>query len=237
MKYNELVRPSGIGRKQVAFATSVVPSELSAAESLLNNQEQTAPYIDAAVSVGAFGEAAAYSAATAAQNEVANFCFQSDRVTDFAFVTGPARFQFGRSIVTNPYITYDPRTQLFSARKPGWYFVTFFVYFTGINANVDWSCALTPETTAIQSGVDEVHATTMDFNNVSKHCHLTGTGLFNVPAQINGDLSQGERRFSITISTTHAGLNTFTNSNTKVDLKIIYLGALPMSQRALLGAV
>lgn len=237
MKYNELVRPSGIGRKQVAFATSVVPSELSAAESLLNNQEQTTPYIDAAVSVGAFGEAAAYSAATAAQNEVANFCFQSDRVVDFAFVTGPARFQFGRSIVTNPYITYDPRTQLFSCRKPGWYFVTFFVYFTGINANVDWSCALTPETTAIQSGVDEVHATTMDFNNVSKHCHLTGTGLFNVPAQINGDLSQGERRFSITISTTHTGLNTFTNSNTKVDLKIIYLGALPMSQRALLGAV
>lgn len=237
MKYNELVRPSGIGRKQVAFATSVVPSELSAAESLLNTQEQTAPYIDAAVSVGAFGEAAAYSAATAAQNEVANFCFQSDRVTDFAFVTGPARFQFGRSIVTNPYITYDTRTQLFSCRKPGWYLVTFFVYFTGINANVDWSCALTPETTAIQSGVDEIHATTMDFNNVSKHCHLTGTGLFNVPAQINGDLSQGERRFSITISTTHAGLNTFTNANTKVDLKIIYLGALPMSQRALLGAV
>lgn len=235
MKYNELVRPSGIGRKQVAFATSVVPSELSAAESLLNTQEQTAPYIDAAVSVGAFGEAAAYSAATAAQNEVANFCFQSDRVTDFAFVTGPARFQFGRSIVTNPYITYDPRTQLFSCRKPGWYFITFFVYFTGINANVDWSCALTPEITAIQSNLEEVHATTMDFNNVSKHCHLTGTGLFNVPAQINADWSQGERRFSITISTTHTGLNTFTNLNTKVDLKIIYLGALPMSQRAIIN--
>lgn len=237
MKYNELIRPAGVGRKQLAFNTSVVPSVLTAAETALDEAENVTPYIDTAVSVSGLTEAAAYSAATAAQNEVANFCFQSDRVTDFAFVTGPARFQFGRSIVTNPYITYDPRTQYFSCRKPGFYFVTFFVYFTGINANVDWYCALTPETTAINATQSEIHATTMDYNNVSKHCHLTGTALFNVPAQIDGDLSQGERRFGITIGTTHAGLNVFTNSNTKVDLKIIYLGALPMSQRALTTAV
>jgi hypothetical protein len=237
MKYNELIRPAGVGRKQVAFQTSTVPSVLSAAETLLNEEQTNVPNINTAVSIGAFSESAAYSAATAAQNEVSNFCFQSDRVTDFAFVGGPARFQFGRSIVTNPLITYDPRSQFFSCRKPGWYFVTFFVYFTGINANVDWSCALTPETTAIGSGVDEIHATTMDFNNVAKHCHLSGSALFNVPAQIDGDLSQGERRFAISITTTHTGLNVFTNSNTKVDCKIIYLGALPMSQRALTSAV
>lgn len=235
MKYNEFIRPAGIGRKQVAFNTDYTPSPLFEAEKALNDAENTNPYIDAAVSVSGLSEAAAYSAATAAQKEVENFCFQSDSVTEFAFVGGPARFQFGRVIVSNPYITYDPRTQFITCRKPGWYFVTFFVYFTGVNANVDWSCALTPETTAIRFNLEEVHATTMDFNNVSKHCHLTGTGLFNVPAQINADWSQGERRFAITLTTTHMGLNTFTNLNTKVDFKVIYLGALPMSQRAIIN--
>lgn len=236
MKFNELVRPAGIGRKQVAFSTSNVPSPLFEAETALNNAENENPYIDAAVSVSALSEAAAYSAATASQNDVQNFCFQMDTVTEFAFV-GNARFQFGRQTVSNPYITYDPRTQFFSCRKPGWYFVTFFVYFNGINANVDWGCALVPESTAISSATNEIYPQTMDYDNVSKHCHLTGSALFNVPSQVDGEFSQGERRFGININTTHTGLNVFSNANTKLDFKIIYLGALPISQRAIISAV
>lgn len=237
MKYNELIRPAGVGRKQLAFNTGNVPSPLFEAETALNDAENVAPYIDAAVSVSGLSEAAAYSAATATQKAVENFCFQSDQVQEFAFVGAPARFQFGRQIITNPFISYDPRTQYFTCRKPGFYLVTFFVYFNGINANVDWYCALTPETNGINAVQSEIYAQTMDYDNVSKHCHLTGSALFNVPAQIDGTTSQGERRFSITIGTTHTGLNTFTNGNTKVDLKIIYLGALTMSERAIFTAV
>lgn len=230
MKFNELVRPAGIGRKQVAFSTSNVPSPLFEAETALNSAENTNPYIDASVSVSAFAEVAAYSAAIATQNDVQNFVFEMDTLTDFAFVGVPARFQFNRQIITNPYITYDPRTQFFTCRKPGFYLVKMFVNYTGVNGNYDWYISLVPESNQVSNYTFERVAEYMDYHNVYKHCQLNGTALFNVPTQTDGG-RQGERRFSINIGTSHTGLNTFTNSNTKLSLQIIYLGALAMSER------
>ena len=39
MKYNELIRPAGVGRKQLAFNTGNVPSPLFEAETALNDAE------------------------------------------------------------------------------------------------------------------------------------------------------------------------------------------------------
>lgn len=231
MKYNELIRPAGVGRKQIAFSTNNIPSPLFEAETALNDAENTTPYIDAAVSVSGLSEAAAYSAATATQKAVENFVFEMDTLTDFAFVGAPARFQFGRQIITNPYITYDPRTQFFTCRKPGFYLVKMFVNYTGVNGNHDWYISMVPESNQVSFNTFEMVASYMDFHNVYKHCQLNGTAIFNVPTQVNRGF-QGERRFSINIGTSHTGLNVLTNANTKLDLQIIYLGALTMSERA-----
>lgn len=231
MKYNELIRPAGVGRKQLAFNTGNVPSPLFEAETALNDAENVVPYIDAAVSVSGLSEAAAYSAATATQKAVENFVFEIDTLTDFAFVGVPARFQFGRQIITNPYITYDPRTQYFTCRKPGFYLVKMFVNYTGVNGNYDWYVSMVTESNQVSTNTFERVAAFMDFHNVYKHCQLNGTAIFNVPTQTDGGF-QGERRFSINIGTSHTGLNVLTNANTKLDLQIIYLGALTMSERA-----
>lgn len=230
MRYNELIRPGGIGRKQVAFNTSVTPSELSAAEDVINNQTDTATIDDTIVGMSAIGEVAAYSAATATQNEVQNFCYELDSLKDFAFVGAAVPFQFDREIIKNPFISYDPRSQFFTLRKPGWYWVKMFVHFTGINGNYDWWLSLYPETANLSATVGELFPEYMAFNNVYKHCNLNGTALINIPQQIDGGVD-ARNRFGIKIGTTHTGLNTFTTANTKVGLQIIYLGALPISTR------
>jgi hypothetical protein len=236
MKRNELVRPAGIGRKQVAFSTSVTPSPLSQAVDDLNTLELTAQSLDTVTGVTGFAESAAYSAATATQNAVQNFPFEVTGIREFWFV-GSANIQwnFNTYTIVNPYIFYDPRLQEFTLRKPGWYYIKCMLFTTATNANVDWWVSLiTP--TALTAGLSERHAQYMDYTNAYKHCHLNGSALLNVPTQ-NGQWPQGERKFSLQLGTTHAGSQTLTTANTKANLQIIYLGALPISERATITAV
>lgn len=238
MKFNELIKPAGIGRKQLAFNTGNIPNPLFAAETALNDAENTTPYIDAAVSVSGLSEAAAYSAATATQNAVENFVYEADQITNFSWIPTSGnpeiRIPFARPTIKSPYITYDARLNRFSLRKPGWYLINTWFFFDGANGNYDWWLSFAPENiNIIPGGVYETYPRYMDYHNVYKHPSLKGSAIFNVPAQIDGSLSQGERSFGINLGTTFGGAKTHTNTNTKIGIQIIYLGALTMSERVI----
>ena len=231
MRYNELVRPAGIGRKQVAFNTSVTPSELSIAEAMLNTEDTTAQFNDGMVSVAGLSEAAAYSAATSTETAVQNFCLEIDQVKNYSFYSD-APIQFGRLCVKTPFIDYDERSQQFYCRKPGWYFVKCFIHFDGVLGNYDWYMYLNTNK-QVGANTYETYPQYMAYANVYKHCALNGTALYNVPVQSDTDNNANVRPFQIYLGTTHGGMNTLTNANTKLGLQIIYLGELFNSERVL----
>lgn len=238
MKFNELIKPAGIGRKQVAFNTGNNSSPLAEAETALNDAKNFAPYIDAAVSVSGLSEAAAYSAATATKTAVENFVFEADQITDFTWAPTAGnpeiRISFARPTIKSPYITYDARSNRCSLRKPGWYIINCWFFYNGSNGNHDWWLSFAPENiNIIAGGSFERYPRYMDYQNVYKHPSLKGSAIFNVPAQIDGKDSQGERRFGINLGTTFGGAKTHTNTNTKIGIQIIYLGALTMSERVI----
>ena len=231
MKFNEPVRPAGIGRKQVAFNTVNIPNGLSQAETDIIDIEQKADIAEAISNTTGFAESAAYSAATAAQNEVSNFCFETTGIADTWFI-GSVNVNWSPSAtVFNPYVFYDTRTQEFVLRKAGWYYINVFLFSSATNGAYDWWISLQTNTNN-GAGFNERIPTYIDYNNVPKHCHLNGGILYNVPMQNNG--VQGERRVLFRLGTTHTGSQTLTNTNTFANLQIIYLGALPMSERALI---
>jgi hypothetical protein len=186
--------------------------------------------------VTGFAESAAYSAATATQNAVRNFPFEITGVREFWFI-GSANIQwnFNNYTILNPYVSYDERLQEFTLRKPGWYYIKCMIFTTATNGNYDWWVKLiTPITLA--PALSERYPLYMDYTNAYKHCHLNGSALLNVPTQ-NEQWPQGERKFSVQIGTSHTGSQTITPLNTQANLQIIYLGALPMSERATITAV
>lgn len=234
MKYNELIRPAGVGRKQVAFNTDYTPSPLFEAETALNNAENANPYIDAAVSVSGLSEAAAYSAATATQKAVENFVFEMSAIPSFTWVptagAPEVRLPFAGVNVACPFITYDSRVNRFTLRKPGWYMVRAWFYYNGTNGNYDWWLSIAPESVNITDNDIESYPRYMDYRNVYKHPSLHGAAFINVPAQYDAG-GRSEKRFGINLGTTFAGPHTHTTVNTKVGLQIQYMGALTMSER------
>lgn len=236
MKYNELIRPAGVGRKQVAFNTDYTPSPLFEAEKALNDAENANPYIDASVSVSGLSEAAAYSAATATQKEVENFVFEMSAIESFTWVptagVPEVRIPFAGVNILCPFITYDRRVNRFTLRKAGWYMVRVWFWYNGSNGNYDWWLSFAPESVNVTWNTLENYPRYMDYRNVYKHPSLHGTAFVNVPSQsVQG--GQGEKRFGVNLGTTFTGPHTHTISNTLIGLQIQYLGALPMSERVI----
>ena len=87
MKYNEPIRPAGIGRKQLAFPTGGRISELTEIESEFNDMssDSTAGQIESRIS-NAIGVAkgSALAAASDAQKKTQNYPFGMVGITDFA---------------------------------------------------------------------------------------------------------------------------------------------------------
>ena len=232
MKQNESIRSGGIGRKQLAWNSNKDISEQTILEDIINTEisSYVANTHATLEQTTGFAESAAYSAATAAQNEVSNFCFETTGIAETWFI-GSANVNWSPSAtVSNPYVFYDTRTQQFVLRKAGWYYINVFLFTSATNGAYDWWISLQTDPTG-PPGFNERIPTYIDYNNVSKHCHLNGGILYNAPTQGIG--GQGERRILFRLGTTHAGSQTLTSANTIANLQIIYLGALPMSQRAL----
>lgn len=233
MKYNEPIRPKGIGRKQLAFPVISTFSELANAESEFERNASGNSVIyqaeDTSISMDGFAEVSSYSAATATQNDVQNFCIEMDQISNFSFYSD-APIQFGRMCVKSPFIDYDSRSQQFYCKKPGWYLINCFIHHTGTQGNYDWYMYLN---TNINVGTNlyEQYPQYMVYSNVYQHCSLRGTALYNVPVQSDSEYNNNVRPFQIYLGTSFGGTNTLTNANTKLNLQIIYLGELPQSTR------
>ena len=138
MKFNEPVRPAGIGRKQVAFDTGQKPSLLSLTVEAENTQ--TAPESTEAQNIATMVQAtklakvAAYSAASSAivqgQNEVWGVGgideFTVDP-TNGGYVKWSAKgslYEYNRKQINNPFmfVSTEEPSKIF-VNKPGWWLV------------------------------------------------------------------------------------------------------------------
>lgn len=170
MKFNEPVRPSGIGRKQVAFSMPDMPSSLTIVEQQdneeVNNIEENQAVLAQA---NAASRIIAYSAASSAmsnnQNEIWGIRGVADFTTDsngYGFVkwdnTGTL-YKYTWAQINNPFMyvdTQDPAK--IRVNKPGWYLVDAMVVVENYKNSSDYRMdILLDDTEIIVVGFDRVH--------------------------------------------------------------------------------
>ena len=170
MKFNEPVRPSGIGRKQVAFSMPDMPSSLTIVEQQdneeVNNIEENQAVLAQA---NAASRIIAYSAASSAmsnnQNEIWGIRGVADFTTDsngYGFVKWGhpgTKYRYATPQINNPFMyvdTEDPAK--IRVNRPGWYLVDAMVivenYKDSSNYRMD---ILLDDTEIIVVGFDHVH--------------------------------------------------------------------------------
>jgi len=138
MKYNEPIRPAGIGRKQVAFPTGNQTSELQSLEIDFNTiaNDSTGSQIEARIS-NAIGiaKSSATAAASDAHKKSQNYPFGMIGITDFALsglaaITTKTLIPFRTVNVLNSNFQYDARDRMIYVNEAGWYLVQCFFYST-----------------------------------------------------------------------------------------------------------
>ncbi len=170
MKFNEPVRPSGIGRKQVAFSMPDMPSSLTIVEQQdneeVNNIEENQAVLAQA---NAASRIIAYSAASSAmsnnQNEIWGLRGVADFTTDangFGFVKwdhSGTKYRYATPQINNPFMyvdTEDPAK--IRVNRPGWYLVDAMVVVENYKNASDYRMdILIDDTEIIVVGFDRVH--------------------------------------------------------------------------------
>lgn len=231
MKYNEPIRPAGIGRKQVAFPTGNQTSELQSLEIDFNTiaNDSTGSLIEARIS-NAIGiaKSSATAAASDAHKKSQNYPFGMIGITDFALsglaaITTKTLIPFRTVNVLNSNFQYDARDRMIYVNEAGWYLVQCFFYSTAVQGNHDYALSL--ETNVSSGAFNEVYTPFMDFRSTNKHPNLNGTAIVNLPNQ-NGLLNQaGRYGFRIYLHGT-MGFASFLNSNTQCTLNVFKLADL-----------
>ena len=173
MKFNEPVRPAGIGRKQVAFDTGRKPSALTLIENddntQLDPQSNEAQNVATLAQAGAQARAIAYSAASSAmsnnQNEIWGVRGVADFTTDvngFGFVKwdhSGTKYRYATPQINNPFMyidTEDPAK--IRVNRPGWYLVDAMVVVENYKNASDYRMdILLDDTEIIVVGFDRVH--------------------------------------------------------------------------------
>lgn len=231
MKYNEPIRPAGIGRKQVAFPTGNQTSELQSLEidfdAIAN--DSTGSQIEARIS-NAIGiaKSSATAAASEAHKRSQNYPFGMIGIYDFALsglqqISTKTLIPFRTNNVINANFQYDGRDRTVYVNEAGWYFVQCFFYSSAVQGNHDYALSL--ETNVSSGAFNEVYTPFMDFRSTNKHPNLNGTAIINLPNQ-NGLLNQaGRYGFRIYLHGT-MGFASFLNSNTQCTLNVFKLADL-----------
>lgn len=172
MKFNEPIRPAGIGRKQVAFETGRKPTELTIIENEINNEDPGSQYgQDEAVlaQANAASRVIAYSAASSAmsnnQNEIWGVRGVADFTTDtsgYGFVkweNSGTKYRYASAQINNPFMyidTEDPAK--IRVNRPGWYLVDAMVVVENYKNASDYRMdILLDDTEIIVVGFDRVH--------------------------------------------------------------------------------
>jgi hypothetical protein len=228
MKYNEPIRPAGIGRKQLAFPTGGRISELTEIESEFNDMssDSTAGQIESRIS-NAIGVAkgSALAAASDAQKKTQNYPFGMIGITDFALsgtaaITTATLIPFKTINVLNSNFQYDAREKTIYVNEAGWYLVQCFFYSTALQGNHDYALSLK---TNVDSGpYNEVYTPFIDFRSTNKHPNLNGTAIVNLPNQNALLNQQGRYGFKIYLHGT-MGFAYFVGSNTQCTLNVFKL--------------
>ena len=229
MKYNESLRPKGIGRKQLAFPINQNINELTNAEIDFNENQSQNSVMHEAEAVGARILGLAKSSATAAASEAhkrsQNYPFGMIGIYDFALsglqqISTKTLIPFRTNSVINSNYQYDGRDRTVYVNEAGWYFVQCFFYSSTVQGNHDYALSL--ETNVSSGAFNEVYTPFMDFRSTNKHPNLNGTAIINLPNQ-NGLLNQaGRYGFRIYLHGT-MGFASFLNSNTQCTLNVFKL--------------
>lgn len=173
MKFNEPVRPAGIGRKQVAFDTGRKPSALTLIEnednSSLDPQSNEAQNVATLAQAGAQARAIAYSAASSAmsnnQNEiwgirgVADFTVDNSGYGYVKWIYSGTKYQNNMQQINNPFMYIDSEDPAkIRVNRPGWYLVDAMVVVENYKNSQDYRMdVLLDDTEIIVVGFDRVH--------------------------------------------------------------------------------
>lgn len=170
MKFNEPVRPSGIGRKQVAFSMPDLPNSLTIVEQQDDNEANNTELNEAVLAqANASSRIIAYSAASSTmsnnQNEIWGIRGVADFTTDtngYGYVKwdhSGTKYRYATPQINNPFMyvdTEDPAK--IRVNRPGWYLVDAMVisenYKQSQNYRMD---ILLDDTEIIVVGFDKVH--------------------------------------------------------------------------------
>ncbi len=173
MKFNEPVRPAGIGRNQVAFDIGNKPTEITIIENDENDttspESQTGQDEAVLAQANAASRIIAYSAASSAmsnnQNEIWGLRGVADFTTDangFGFVKwdhSGTKYRYATPQINNPFMyvdTEDPAK--IRVNRPGWYLVDAMVVVENYKNASDYRMdILIDDTEIIVVGFDRVH--------------------------------------------------------------------------------
>lgn len=232
MKYNEPIRPQGIGKKQVAFPTGGQVTELDS--KLIDFENLTADSTNGLIDgkmANAIGIArsTAISAASEAHKRSQNYPFGMYSVQSFALsgtaaLTTFTPIQFGIVNIRNSNFFYDNRDQTIYVNEPGWYFVNVFFYSTSVSGVHDY--ALSISTNVSTGGYVERYSEYIDVQNTNKHIKLSASTIINLPSQFEM-LNQAGSRYGFKINLHGTmGFASFTSANTQCTLNVFKLANL-----------
>lgn len=236
MKYNEPIRPSGIGKKQVAFPTGSQVNQLTSVEIDFENQlaGSTSGLIDGkmANAIG-IARSSAISAASEAHKRAQNYPFGMYDIQSFALsgtnlATTKTEIPFRFVNVKNNNYQYDARDKTIYVNEPGWYWVQVFFYSTAVSGANDY--ALSIQTNVGNAGFTEWYEEYIDVNNTNKHPTLNGTTIINLPNQDERLNTAGRYGFKVNIHGT-MGFASFTSANTQCSLHVFKLANLFEAER------
>lgn len=234
MKYNEPIRPFGIGRKQVAFKVGNVPSDTDEDTDLTDYMSNVA--IEQGISTLAKAKASAEGTVTSLKQDVQNVAMEITGINDMYFASGSLGVDIswnqGRVVVGSPLYWYNWYDRHVYVKKPGWYAVRVNFFAPEVNAAHEWGIKLISNVT-LDSPNYEVYTTYMDYQHTSKHPYVNGFTLFNAPEQVFKSNSGGLPGFKIRLYSTNTNVN-FNSYNTYANLQVIRLSDLSYSSRLIL---
>jgi hypothetical protein len=236
MKFNEPIRPAGIGRQQVAFDVDTNPSEYNVDAVVNNEQTIIDTSSDVSYSTLAKAKASAEATATSLKQDMQNTGFEITGINDFYFNAGSVGVDIPwnqtRNIVSSPLYWYNWYDRYIYVRKPGWYFVKAFFFAPEVNAGHEWGIKLVSNVT-LNSPNYEVYSTYMDYRFTSKHPQINGSTLFNAPEQAFKNNGGGLPGFKIRLYSSNSNVS-FNSFNTYANLQVFRLSDLEHSTRLIL---
>ena len=242
MKYNEPIRPKGIGIKQVAFPVNSNYTEMLEDEDAFRESVDQNSTAHTAEAVGArilgLANSTSTASASSALTKAQNYPFEIVGISEFA-MSGPqgglyADIPFRTVNVINSNYYFDARTRTVFVNEAGWYFVRVFFSSTAIQGTHDWGLRVL--TNVGSANLTEVYENFIDFRNTNKNPNVSGSTIVNLPNQNEIGNAAGRYGFKVQIYTS-ATFVSFTTLNTRASLQVFRLADLFASDRLWFGPV